>query len=462
MNKTVTTSLSESMFSGPVVPLLVRLSLPMLAGMLVQIIYSITDTWWVSRIDPLDPGIVGGVGLIFPVFMVTMGIGSGISVGVNSLVARSIGKNDSAALKGIAESGLLIATIVSLATVIPGYLFADRLVTVLGATGSFHANGLAYFVAILPVLPLSFASAVFTGILQGEGRMKQVMTAMILGTVANLILDPLFIFGLNRGIGGAAEATVLAQVITLIYTVSLFVRKIPSLEIAWNFAAISPRQIGDILSVGTSQALSMLIMGAAILVMNIVVVKLDSNAMTALTLGQRVDQLIFTPIMAISGALVTAVGQNFGRGNIVRIRELWRKGVIMAASLFLVLASVVVFAAPWIFPLFSDVPEVIRYAVLQTRVVEFTFIVACSGILARAVFQAMGYSIPSLILTALRLFILAIPAMMIYVYVFDLGVPGVWYGLITGNIVSGVVSFIWVERMLTVQEKKAGLKIARE
>lgn len=444
----------ESMFSGPIVPLLARLSLPIFAGMLVQIIYSITDTWWVSRIDPLDPGIVGGVGLIFPIFMITMGVSSGIAVGVNSLTARAIGKGDADMLTGIAESGLVIAVVLAVLLFLPLFLTGDALILAMGAEGSFFTNASAYFHAVLPMIPVAFTSSVFTGILQGEGRMKRVMTAMLIGTVANLALDPLFIFTLGRGIGGAAEATVISQLLSLLYVISLFIRKIPSLVIEWKWSAVRMKQVGEIVTVGAGQAASLFIMAGAIFFMNVVVVGIDSNAMTALTLGQRIDQILFTPIMAISGALITAVGQNYGRGNIARIRQLWRSGIALSASIFLVLATITVSQAPRIFPLFTDVPEVIAYAVHQTRVVEFTFVVACSGILARAVFQAVGSAVPSLILTALRLVIIAIPAVLIYVYLFDMGVPGVWYGLITGNITSGVVSFIWVERMLSRKERE--------
>lgn len=446
--------ISEEMFTGAVVPLLTKLSLPILAGMIVQIIYSITDTWWVSRINPLDPGIVGGVGLIFPIFLVTTGIASGISVGVNSLTSRKIGQGDRDSLAGTSESGLLIALIISAILLVPYYLFGSEIVALLGAKGSFHQNGLEYFNGILPAIPLSFCASVFMGILQGEGRMKEVMNSMIIGTIANLILDPIFIFSLHRGIRGAAEATVIAQALTLLYVVSLFVKKPSSRKFMQGIQAIRIEHIREILSIGTGQAISMLIMGAAILVMNLLVVRLDPNAMTALSLGQKIDQIIFAPIMALSGALITAVGQNYGRRNIPRIRVIWRTGVAMATILFLILTTIIVIMAPQIFPLFTDVPEVIRYAVLQTRIIEFTFVLACSGILARSVFQAMGYAIPSLILTTLRLFILAIPAMLVYVYIFDLGVYGVWFGLITGNVISGIVSYIWVEQMLNKEERK--------
>ena len=116
--------------------------------------------------------------------------------------------------------------------------------------------------------------------------------------------------------------------------------------------------------------------------------------------------------------------------------------------------------APLIYPFFSNVDPVVRYAVLQTRIVEFTFVFAVLSILSRSFFQAIGYPLPALLITTSRLLLLAIPAMLLYVYVLDLKIYGVWLGIITGNVLTAGMSALWVSR--TLRRLRAGtLKAAK-
>ena len=438
----------KNMFEGPVLPLLVKLALPMFVAQVVQIIYNLTDTFWVGRIDLSDPGIVGGVGLIIPIIFMAMAITQGLLTGSSALVARAIGSDDTKAISNVAESGLFIALMATILMTVPIYLFAPAIIRAMGAEGSYYDTGLTYLYWVLPTAGLAFATSILNGILQGEGLMKHVMISLLIGPIINLFLDPLLIFGFHLGIKGAAIATVVGQLLGLIYTVSVFIRKIPYVQPDWHIHKVSTKTMKSIISIGAPQFFSFMIMAVSVMLINRIIISLDPYAMTAMQLWQKVDHILFAPILALSAALVTVVGQNAGRGNILRIRTVFRVGVGLAASVFLVLATPVVIFAPWIYPLFTNVESVITYAVRQTRIVEFTAIVACSGMLARATFQALGAIVPAFFLTALRLLILIIPFILLYVYIFDLGVPGIWYGMITGNIITGFVSFFWMESYL--------------
>ena len=215
----------KGMFDGPILRLLVKLSLPIFAGMVFQLLYNITDTIWISRIDLADPSYVGGTGIIFPIMFFAMAIGHGILIGVSSLVARSIGARNREVLSKAAESGLIIAIAVTVLVVVSCYLFAEKIIKVLGATGDYYTHALEYFLYIIPAAALMFIANVFFGILQGEGLMDKLMKAMIIGTLTNMVLDPVFIFLLGMKVKGAAVATDIAQVVVLIYAVSIFLRR---------------------------------------------------------------------------------------------------------------------------------------------------------------------------------------------------------------------------------------------
>ena len=437
-----------NMFEGSVLRLLARLASPIFFGMLFQLLYNITDTIWVSRIDLADPSYVGGTGIIFPFLFLAIALSQGIVVGTSSLVARAIGEENRQVLDKTAESGLAVGVIVALAIAIPTYIFSTDILRLLGAEGDYLVHGLEYLRFIVPAGVLLFVSSTFMGILQGEGMMKYVMIAMIIGTAGNIILDPIFIFTLKLGVRGAALATTVAQAIAVSFILSVFIRRKTQVEVHWKMANIEWRTIEKILAVGLPQSAGMILMALSFFFFNRVVVAIDPLALTAFALCGRLDQAVLMPIFAIGAALVTMIGQNAGRGNFERVREIWWKSLLTAMVLVVLSATAMFILAPRIYPFFSDIDQVVRYAVLQTRIVEFTFVFAVIGILSRSFFQAIGHPLPALLITTSRLLLLAVPAMLLYVYVFDLQIYGVWLGIITGNVLAAGMSALWISRTL--------------
>lgn len=438
----------QGMFDGPILKLLVRLSLPVFAGMIFQILYNITDTIWVSRIDISDPSYVGGTGIIFPILFFAMALGQGLMIGISSLVARAIGAKNKEVLSKTAESGLFIAAILSVLVVVFCYVFAEEIVSVLGATGDYYTHALEYFYFIIPAALLMFVGNVFFGIIQGEGLMKKLMMAMIIGTVANIVLDPVFIFLLGMGVKGAAVATDIAQLASLGYVLSVFLKQRTIVRIDWKVKNIDGGIIRQIVAIGLPQAAGQIMMSVSFLVFNRVVISIDPHALTAFSLCGRFDMVVITPIFAISSAMITMIGQNYGRGILDRVNRIFWVGIGAASVVVAAVAAIMVLLAPFIYPFFSDVGSVVQYAVTQTRILEFTYLFAAVGILVRSTFQAVGSPWPAFFIPVLRLVVIAIPAVYLYVYVFEMGIYGVWFGVITGNVLSAAVSLLWGKRMI--------------
>ena len=438
----------KGMFEGPILKILVSLAFPIFAGMMFQILYTIVDTIWISRIDLNDPSYVGGTGLVFPLLFLVIAICSGILIGTSSLVARSIGKKDHSVLNSTAESGLIIALVMGFLFVLFGYIFAKQLVRALGASGDYYTHALEYFRYLLPGSLILFLLHVFNGILQGEGLMKPVMISMIIATIMNIILDPVFIFLLKLGVRGAAIATVISQAIALIYIIRIFLMKKTLVQVEWKLKNIDFGIIKQIVSVGFPQTAGQFTMAVSFLFFNRIVVSIDELALTAFSICGRFDQIIIFPILAIASALVTMIGQNYGRKNFDRVGKIWRTGLLLTVGVVIFLAAVMITIAPHVYPFFSAVDKVVWYAVLQTRIMEFTFVFAGIGILARSAFQAVGKPVPAFIITVLRLAGIAIPMAYFYVRVLDLGIYGVWFGIITGNVIGAVLALILIKNTM--------------
>ena len=448
MNDDIKVNEIPGMFEGPIRPLLLKLSIPMFAGMIVQVIYNVTDTFWVARIDLSDPSYMGGTAIVFPLLFFFMALGNGLTVGVSSLVARAIGEKNGKVLGTAAESGLLISAILSAVTLIAILPFAPRILSALGAEGDYYVHGLEYLKHIIPAGPVMFFTYVFIGILQGEGLMKYVMNAMLIGTLLNIVLDPIFIFLLRMDVRGAAIATVIAQAVGMVYVVTVFLRNKSSIKIEWAASNISGKTVKDIMAIGIPQSFAMIIMSLSFVIFNKIVIEIDSLALTAFALCGRFEQVMLMPAFAIGAAIVTIVGQNAGRGNFDRVRHTMKDAWLLGLIAVGVLTAAMVGFAPWVFRPFTDVDKVLWYAVTQYRVLGLSYLTALIGITGRSFFQAIGYPLPALFLTLLRLILIAIPVMLVLIYVFDLGIWGVWIGLASGSISSMIISVIFVRRTL--------------
>ena len=157
----------EAILNGPVFKTLVKLTFPIFTGMIFQLLYAIVDMIWISRIDLNDPSYVGGVGLIFPLLFLAVAFGSGMLIGVGSLVARSIGEKNQDVLNRTAESGFFIAGSISIVIIAAGYLFDDRIIFFLGGRGDYYIHAIEYFRYIIPAAALMITGNVILGILQG-------------------------------------------------------------------------------------------------------------------------------------------------------------------------------------------------------------------------------------------------------------------------------------------------------
>ena len=449
----------EGMFDGPILPLLIRLSLPILAGMFFQLLYNIVDTWFVSRIDLEDPSYVGGVGLIFPLIFFLIALGNGLMMGVSSLVARAIGEKNHKVLDRTAESGLFIAVCLSLLSLGLILGFGPYLVSSFGAEGDYFTHGWTYLKNIIWVAPFAFLGNVFIGILQGEGQMKKVMNAMILGTMINIVFDPVFIFLMHMDVKGAALATVLGQAGAFVYVLSVFLKQQSSIRIHWKIANVKRKIILNILTIGLPQSMAMILMAISFIFFNHLVISIDPLALTAFSLFGRFEQLVLMPSFALSAAVVTIVGQNAARGLFDRSWEVMKRAYLSGIVVILVLAAAMVMAAPVIYTRFSSIDSVVNYAVRQTYTQEFFYIFALLGITNRSFFQAIGHPLPALLLTLLRTILLSLPLSYLYVKGFGMGVEGVWWGLNTGSLITALcVSTPWV-RVIISRLRKGTFKV---
>ncbi|MBN1495510.1 MAG: MATE family efflux transporter [Spirochaetes bacterium] len=436
----------HGMFDGPILPLALRLSIPFFISNIIGLLYLVIDTYFITLIDRGSTALISGTGLVFPVYFLFLALGMGINIGVSSLVARAIGERNQPALERAADSGLLIAAVIAVATLTLGYVFGgDILHFLAGSKLSEEAigHGMRFFYFILPALGLLLLGHVLLGVLQGEGLTRYIATASVLSAVVNIALDPVLIFYFDMGVAGAGLATTLGIASAGVYVISIFVKKKSSIPIHWDLTRASARLIGEIIRVGSVQSLQMAAMSVTFMFLNNIVSSIGQDAMNSFALCGRTDQVLFIPAFAISGATISMVGQNYGRGNLARVRSIYARNMLLGLAMVLVLAIVYNMAAEWIFYGFSSVESVIRGSVSQVRALSFTFLGVSVAMISGSTFQATGRPLPALLITLIRMIFLAVPTAYLLVHVFGMKMTGVFIGLGAGNALALPLSWAW-------------------
>ncbi|HEX7510136.1 MAG TPA: MATE family efflux transporter, partial [Chitinivibrionales bacterium] len=328
------------MFDGPIVPVTIRIASPMLIGQAVQLLYMIIDTVFIARIDPSSTAILSGTGLAFPLFFLFMAIGISISVGVGAITGRIIGENHRELGPRVLSSGLLISASIALFALVAGYCFGDHFLHFLAGnklSDDAIAYGLRFFYFLLPGFGLMLVSQSFIGMLQGEGRTGAIAKIMVISTVLNIVFDPIFIFGFHWGVAGAGIATTLSIAIATVYALFMFKKSDAHLPLTFDLTKSKGIFIREIARIGFPNFLSMAAMSISFMILNKIVSSIGQTEMNGWTLVGRMDQIVLIPSFALSGATITMLSQNYGRGNLSRVMQAYRVNILLG---IVVVASV--------------------------------------------------------------------------------------------------------------------------
>lgn len=438
-------------YSGPILPVTLKIAMPMFIGSLVQMLYAVIDTYFVSQIDPSSTALISGTGLMFPIFFFFMTLGQSLAVGVGALTGRMIGEGKIHETRYIMESGFLIAFLIALPLCIAGYVYSWDLIHLLSGRGIGKAAeevAFTFFRSLLPGLILLLFSHVFIGILQGEGKTGYLAKAMILSTLLNIVLDPILIFGAGLGVAGAGISTSVSIAVSALYIVFVFIRKQSVIPLSCNIFEANKKIMLRIIHIALPNFISMAALNISFLILNKIVCSLDEVSMNAWSLVGRMDQLAFIPSFAIAGATITMISQNYGRNQLDRVRLIYKTNILlgMASVAFVALGYNLI--APFFFPLFTSVKEVLSLAVTQVHVLAFSFIGVAVAIISTASFQATGRPIPAMAITLIRMGLVAVPLVLLLTQIFDMGMKGVWAGLGIGNLFCLPFAWIWASRHL--------------
>lgn len=419
------------------------LAFPIMAGMGIHTLYTIVDMIFIGR---LGGDAIAAVAFNMPLFFLVLGLSFGVGSGVTASIARFIGAKDKVNADNTAEHAVALGLIISTILTTFGLIYGEGLLQRLGATESVLPLSWDYLKVSLIGLPFMVFSTFFRSILSGEGDMKLPMAVAGLGTILNIILDPIFIFTLGYGVGGAAMASAISQLIVFfIFVYMLFVKEHAYIRFRMRDFSPSIFIIKDIIRVGLPASMSMIIMAFGQLVFNRILVRFSTDAVAAYQVGGRMDMVIFLPIMAIASALTTLVGMFFGAKEIEKIKFIAKYGIIRSMMVTGVLSIILYIFAPLIVKIFTLDVGIQSIAVTYLRFICLIYPLIAIGMTVGRILQGLGKGLPMLVITSIRILALSAPLALYFIMVLNKSIEWVWYAMIISTIVSVAISLIWLK-----------------
>ena len=426
------------------------LAIPIMFGMGIHTLYNIVDMMFIGR---LGGNAIAGIAFNMPVFFLMLGLTMGLGSGVTASIARFIGENNKRNADNSAEHALAMAAVIATIFTTAGLVFGYKILASLGAKGEILTLAWDYLYIIIIGLPFMIFSGFFRSILAGEGDMKFPMMVAGLGTILNIILDPIFIFelkkyggiGFGMGVKGAALATVICQLIVfIIFIYMLFVKKHAYISFKLKDFTPSKEILWDIVKVGLPASMSMIIMAVGQGVFNKILIHYSSQTVAAYQVAGRLDMLIFLPIFAIAGGMTTLVGMFYGAKKIEALNHIVKYGITSAFMITMVSSTFVYIFAKTFSTWFTQDQEIIDVSIGFLRLLCLVYPLVAIGITSGRVLQGLGKGIPVLVITTVRVLGVSAPLALYFSFVLDKPVEWNWYAMMISTGIAFIIAVSWI------------------
>ena len=419
----------------PVNKLLMNMSLPMMISMLVQALYNVVDSIFVSRIDE---NALTAVSMAFPIQSLMIALGVGTGVGVNALLSRSLGEKDYDRVNKAAGNGIFLAGINYLVFLLVGILVTTPFYLSQTKDAQILSYGQQYLTIICCCSFGMYGQFIFERLLQSTGRTFYTMITQSIGAIINIILDPVFIFGYfgvpKMGVAGAAIATVIGQIVAGTIALVINIKKNDEIQLKLKGFRPDGKIIAWIYEVGIPSIIMQAIGSVMIYGMNRILIAFSSTAVAVFGVYFKLQSFIFMPVFGLNNGMVPIIAYNYGAGKKDRLIKTLKLSIIYAVGLMLLGVIIFqLFPAP-LFALFDASEIMLAIGIPALRIISLSFIFAGFCIVCGSLFQALGNGVYSMVVSIARQLLVLLPV----AYLLSLSgkVEAVWWAFPIAEIVS--------------------------
>jgi putative MATE family efflux protein len=443
----------DDLTTGPMALHFRTLAIPAAFGMLFTTLYNVVDVYYAGL---LSTDAQAGLAIGYQAFFILMAVGFGLSSALSTLVSNAKGSGDAAEAQRYVVQGLAFGGVITASCMVIGWFLGPELIVLVSEPGAYRDAAMGYFYWLIFALPGFLLAYGGNGILQAHGDSRSMQRALMAAFIANIGLNPLFMFGLpgvwsGMGFNGIAAATIISQTGVMVYIlVRIFQLEVmQSVQInAFQPDKDSFRKIfAQLLPAGSA----MIIMFISGFVVQFALKTFGGHAVAAYGVALRIEQILLLPVLGMTGALLPIAGQNFGAQKYDRVREAlkycWGVGFAMTA----LATPILFFGGTFVMALFSNDPDVIRAGSSYLRVDAFLFPIYMMLFSINSLLQAFKQAIWTLWISVYRQGFAVAFFVWVFISFTDFGVQGVWFGIAAAVTSGWVLSLIILRNVARTQ-----------
>lgn len=443
---------NNKMKNEPVNKLMLKMGVPMILSMALQAVYNIVDSAFVGKMKEGSEAALNALTLVFPIQMLMVALAIGTGVGVNALLARTLGQRNREKASKVAGNGLFLATVIYIICVLFGLFGIKAYISSQTSDALVLSMSVDYLrICCLLSFGVVFFS-IFEKLLQATGRSLYSTIGQVTGAIINMILDPILIYGFNLGVQGAAYATVIGQILSALLLAVFHMRLNKEFDHGLTYTKPNKRIIKEIYSIGLPAIIAQALMSFMVYAMNLIL-KFDASAQTAYGLFYKVQQFVLFMAFGLRDAITPIIAFSYGMQNKKRVKDGIKYGLIYTIVL-MVAGTLITELFPNFFATLFNAGQSRIYFISAVRIISISFVFAGINIAFQGVYQALNGGMESLVVSLLRQAILILPLAWGFsklVIQYDMDVSLIWYAFVITEVLSCVVGWVFLRR---IEKKK--------
>lgn len=436
----------NKMGTMPVNKLLLSMSLPMMISMLVQALYNIVDSIFVSRIDE---NALTAVSLAFPIQSLMIALGAGTGVGINALLSRSLGEKDYKKADKAANNGVFVSIICYFIFIIIGIFVTHPFYVSQTNDAQIIAYGKEYLTVVCCGSIGLYMQFVFERLLQSTGKTFYTMITQMVGAIINIILDPILIFGMfgmpKMGVTGAAVATIFGQIIAAILAIYINLKKNTEIKLGIKGFRPDMHVIGQIYQVGAPSIIMQSIGSVMTYGMNRILMNFTSTAAAVFGVYFKLQSFIFMPVFGLNNGMVPIIAYNYGAGKKDRLIKTLKLSIVYAMILMVIGFLVFQIFPAQLFMLFDASETMLSIGIPALRAISVSFLLAGFCIICGSMFQSLGNGVYSMVVSVARQLVVLLPVA--YLLSLTGNVNYVWWAFPIAELMSVALTVFFLIRI---------------
>lgn len=430
--------MKKDLTTGSPLKLIIYFTIPLLIGNLFQQLYNTADTMIVGRTIGLNA--LAAVGVTGALVFFVIGFAQGLTSGFSIITAQKFGNKDEAGVRRSVAASFILALIINLVLTIISVLLAGVLLRAIYTPSELYQDAYNYIIVIFWGTGAAILFNLFSNMLRAIGNSKWPLYFLIVACIVNIVLDYLFILSFNMGVAGAAFATVISQITASLLCFEYIRRYVPELQAKGSDWKVTKQDLWEHIRVGIPMAVQVAIIAIGIVILQGALNKLGSLAVGAFTVAQRIDVLAVQCILSFGITMATYTAQNYGAGDIPRIRQGVRQGTIVSVAFAVISGILILLAADFSVRLFlgkditdpAHIEETIRLAKIYLTINCSMYIFLALLLVFRSTLQGLGNSLIPTVAGVMELIMRTVAAIILSAYIGFAGIswasPIAWVG----------------------------------